>query len=266
MRKFLSSITIIVTLVMIGGCESSDKELIGGDFYRNDKNVFLKVVGEWGMSVKYIELLGANLDTFEVLGDYVGKDDKNVYLFWEKQNIPSLDVKTFEAFPNSVYAKDKNNIYYTEGFQVPVSLEVLQNADYDSFDIFEPSYVLEENEKIEYAKDKDKVFSGKDVFVGNVDVETFDRVGVIYFKDKNYVYNSYSKKIAEADPNTFGMLFFDSEYSDKKSISSYAKDRKYIYCDRGQILKEADIATFTALGYDLGEDKNQKYRGCNVFH
>ncbi len=55
----------------------------------------MKVVGEWGTSTKYLEGLEADPKTFVFLDGYLGKDDKNVFLFWEKQNIPSLDVKTF---------------------------------------------------------------------------------------------------------------------------------------------------------------------------
>lgn len=126
---------------------------------------------------------------------------------------------------NSVYAEKDGKIYYAEPFKRhtknPVYFEV-KGADPETF-------VIEENysTQLGFAYDKNNIFfDGKMI---DVDKSSFEKIGDIYFKDKNYIYRierdksiySFIKTIY--DIPTFRIFTTGSLYND------YVIDKNGVY-------------------------------------
>lgn len=114
----------------------------------------------------------ADISTITCLWPTTAKDKNSVY---EKGLLkPNLDANSFKYF-NAYYAKDKNNVYadyyYAEWYRK------IPNADTVTFQAL--------NE--EYAQDKYNLYCESHV-VPFVDRDTFEVIGRVKAKDKNYIY------------------------------------------------------------------------------
>ena len=173
-----------------------------------------------------------------------GKDDKNVYAIskfdetYSSKIIKNADVNSFEVMKNSMYTKDKNNIYYSN--------RKIIGADLPTFQIGSDGF----------SKDKNNIYFGGKKILG-VDRDTIKIIELPYIKDKNNVYYG-NKKIEGADKNTFELTY------DFKSVVNnyYSKDKNNVYYENKK-LKGIDVKTFKKVGRlvdnFLIEDKNGFY-------
>lgn len=146
-----------------------------------------------------------DLNTFQVLGDYIAKDKNNVY--YVAKIISGADASSFQ-FLNSFYSKDKNNVYCFVDYENDIG-DVLTGADVSTFEVLTGWY----------AKDKNKVYWGL-VEIG-ANAKTFQALNEAYSIDKNNVY-CYSYPIcrgiiAKADLDTF-MVLSEGCAKDKNNV------------------------------------------------
>ena len=127
----------------------------GIDVVKNGNRIFAE--GE-KLNIKSPETFEIILSKYYNVPNLIyGKDDKNVYVIskfdetYSTKIIKNADVNSFEVMKNSMYTKDKNNIYFTRNDVVK-----LEGADKDSF-------VIQENEN-DFSYDKNSVyFMGKKI-------------------------------------------------------------------------------------------------------
>jgi hypothetical protein len=153
----------------------SDKDRVKlDDMYSKDgKHVYIKTPDRSGV------IEGADPKTFVLLGSgdeesAYAKDSKTVFFFGDP--VPSADAKTFVQL-NGRYGKDLRHVYFMK--------RVVPKADLASFTAPYKSFW--------YARDKDHVFSGADIFE-KADPDTFSTGDDRYcgknctyrYEDKNY--------------------------------------------------------------------------------
>ena len=83
-------------------------KIIDNLFFTDEKAIYYLKFSEYKSSIGQIR--GADIETFEVLGNYYSKD-KNNYYYKDYVIKNEIDLDTFEVI-NSILAKDKNNLYY----------------------------------------------------------------------------------------------------------------------------------------------------------
>ena len=226
-------------------------------------------------------LKNADVNFFEALGQYYGKDKNNVYLMGEK--IKKADVKTFQVISEEFfkhYSKDKNNVY--------LETYIIEGADPKTFEIIkeEPSYSKDKKylyysgKKIDEIKDNLKIMSagvldiiknGNRIYAnGNrLDIENPENFKIIkndYYSNPNIIYgknnkNIYviigngqkirSKVIKDADINSFEIM----------EIGAYSLDKNNIYFTYSDVVKMKDVdrGSFTIGEHDFSYDKNSVY-------
>jgi len=226
-------------------------------------------------------LKNADVKSFEVLGQYYGKDKNNVYLMGEK--IKKADVKTFQVISEESfkhYSKDKNNVY--------LETYIIEGADPKTFEIIkeEPSYSKDKKylyysgKKIDEIKDNLKIMSagvldiiknGNRIYAnGNrLDIENPENFKIIkndYYSDPNIIYgknnkNIYviigngqkirSKVIKDADIDSFEIM----------EIGAYSRDKNNIYFTYSDVvkIKDVDKGSFTIGEHGFSHDKNSVY-------
>jgi hypothetical protein len=169
------------------------------------------------------EIVGADANTFTVLGGAFSKDKNYVYRAEKKVTEP-LDLASVEVIDGGNVIKDSQRVY----LNVPVKTDVLP-------------------EKLSP--------------VSGVDAKTFQYVGICsgdyiknvfksYYKDKNRIYIN-EKAIDTIDFATFQYLrnYEPGEQIESVvEVESYAKDKNHVYSPCGQILVGANPKTFN--GYD----------------
>ena len=275
------------------------------DYYSKDKNnlyyqeVKIDKIGNKNLKILYsdgVDLIkngnkifaeGKKLnikspETFEIiLSKYYnfpnliyGKDDKNVYAIskfdktYSSKVIKNADVNSFEVMENSMYTKDKNNIYFTRDNTIK-----LEGADKDSF-------VIQENDN-DFSYDKNNVyFMGKKINGINSDefriINLNNKNESFYFLTDNKnlyklinIFDEDSGKIVKTklvtietpkvDIKSFGVIKKDSDtyYRDKNNVYYYDADYKEL-----KRLESADRNSFISLKENFGKDnKNVFYNG-----
>ena len=154
--------------------------------------------------------------------------------------ISEADASSFETI-YWIYAKDKNNVYYTS--------KIIEGADPTSFATINND--LSNNLSNFYSKDKDHIFCRGEI-LAVVDLDTFmtwsNRNS--YAKDKNNVYNS-CEIINGVDVNSFEVL------------DRYGKDKNNVYWG-GYIVKGADANSFIELEDGYGKDSDNYFYGGKI--
>ena len=281
------------------------ERLFGTDYYSKDKNnlyyqeVKIDKIDNKNLKILYFDGIdvvkngnkifaeGKKLnikspETFEIiLSKYYnfpnliyGKDDKNVYAIskfdktYSSKVIKNADVNSFEVMENSMYTKDKNNIYFTRDNTIK-----LEGADKDSF-------VIQENDN-DFSYDKNNVyFMGKKINGINSDefriINLNNKNESFYFLTDNKnlyklinIFDEDSGKIVKTklvtietpkvDIKSFGVIKKDSDtyYRDKNNVYYYDADYKEL-----KRLEDADRNSFISLEANFGKDnKNVFYNG-----
>jgi hypothetical protein len=195
---------------------------------------------------KNVKLKDVDLNTFNCINSYYGKDKNSVYyldIFPAKtkgygKKIKNADPKTFtlDKFP-----RDKASVYY-EG-------DKIKGADVSAFQILNKNY----------SKDKKYIYyMGKKI--KDVDMSSFELLddpenSGLYFRDKKNIYFS-GKKLKKADALTF--QFLSSGYTKDKENVYY---RGVIYRKAGKRRYKADAETFKVLEKNYAKDKKNVYYG-----
>ncbi len=188
-----------------------------------------------------------------------------------------LDIADKETLKilNEKYAKDKDNVYFTEYRDFYYDTAIIKDANANSFELFQDkkdfaitsekrlsNETYYENEiyyaKKDYARDKNNVYYF-DKKIEESDPVTFELLSMIYAKDKNNVYLN-GKIIESLDSNTFEPIQKDSYQS------TYFKDKNSVFRYDKRI-EEADPNTFEILFYQnknntrylYTKDKNNIY-------
>lgn len=91
--------------------EINIKDLIslGGGYFKDEKYIYKKSGDDGAYIIKE-----ADLNSFEVIGDWFTKDNNNVY--YQGRKLEDADPKTFQYSPDSIFQKDKNNVYIYNNF------------------------------------------------------------------------------------------------------------------------------------------------------
>lgn len=202
--------------------------------YAKDSN---KVYYKWISPGRFwvVELPEADVDSFEVLGFNLARDNQSVWWYgkklsevdtasvalvkegfvWKDANsvwyqlkkIQDADPKTFRHLDQAFYA-DKNRVYWSNS--------ILQGADPDTFRTF--------GDDSPYGADQKQVWKANTKVTG-VDAKSFQHLHQSIYKDKNGVYLN-GQTIKGADPKTLGkMAELDQELT---ALLADAKTR-YIY-------------------------------------
>ncbi len=192
-----------------------DYALIDGVIYKYSFNDARKVIG-------------ADIDTFEVLGDQglFAKDKNNVYKDWKI--IERADPVTFKII-DSVYSRDKNYIF--------AHTSPVEYIDVNTFEII----------KGDYQKDRYNIYWQTKPLEG-ADLNSFRVIGfAMYAKDKNYVYWN-GRLIPKADPASFQIF----------EGGSFAKDHDTVF-RYGKPLYDIDAESFEYIDESCAKDKNGDY-------
>ena len=131
----------------------------GIDVVKNGNRIFAE--GE-KLNIKSPETFEIILSKYYNVPNLIyGKDDKNVYVIskstkfdetYSSKIIKNADVNSFEVMENSMYTKDKNNIYFTHSDVVQ-----MKNVDKGSFTIGENGFSHDKNSVYFYGKKLDRI-------------------------------------------------------------------------------------------------------------
>lgn len=228
-------------------------------YLKNDTSVLMTDPEEG-----YLEISGADVDSFERISYHYSKDKNNI--FFENQLLDEIDTDTFEIIEEQYmpaktsdlgYTKDANAVYYNR--------EKMESADSYTFlylniasyakDAENYFYEGEPIENIEYdtyeiinynnSKDANHVYFDREVIPG-ADPATFEHIYSFYTKDKNAVFYKL-EQMEDADPATFETF-----------LNGYSKDEDTVYY-MGNILEGADASSFEFLLSGYAKDKNYVY-------
>ncbi len=258
----------------IKGANPKTIKVLNIAYIKDDKTVF----SDFSFSNT---LKNADVESFEALGEYYGKDKNNVYLMGEK--IKKADVKTFQVISEESfnhYSKDKNNVY--------LETYIIEGADPKTFEIIkekptyskDKKYLYYSGKKIDEIKDNLKIMSagvldiiknGNRIYAnGNrLDIENPENFKIIkndYYNNPNIIYgkndkNIYviigngqkirSKVIKDADINSFEIM----------EIGAYSRDKNNIYFTYSDVVKMKDVDkdSFTIGEHGFSHDKNSVY-------
>ena len=258
----------------IKGANPKTIKVLNIAYIKDDKTVF----SDFSFSNT---LKNADVKSFEVLGQYYGKDKNNVYLMGEK--IKKADVKTFQVISEESfkhYSKDKNNVY--------LETYIIEGADPKTFEIIkekptyskDKKYLYYSGKKIDEIRDNlenmsagvlDIIKNGNRIYAnGNrLDIENPENFKIIkndYYNNPNIIYgknnkNIYviigngqkirSKVIKDADINSFEIM----------EIGAYSRDKNNIYFTYSDVvqMKDVDRGSFTIGEHGFSYDKNSVY-------
>ena len=228
----------------------------------------------------YIEVDGADTESFKVLDGSYTKDKNSVYYMGNKME--NTDSESFSNLENGYY-KDKKFIYYngkaleksdsSKGFKIAIIEKIGGPCGYN-FDMY-----ISNNDNVyafgdlvtgkakydpitftayqnEYSKDKNGVYSLGEK-IANLDTATFKFYNYAYVSDKNGVY--YNKeKISGADPKSFVLLKRDNLPDDR-----YGKDKDSVYYN-GKKIEGSDVNSFKIIDFSYAKDKDKVYFDGNV--
>lgn len=186
------------------------------------------------------KLSWADRATFQFLGRNIYSDKNGLYhettnMFSENQIVPmegEYDKATFGQVLNSIFYKDKNNIYAISGANIllgknPLEKMEVPNLDVSTFEIFDGS--------ISWGHDKNRVYFVTDGIKPCIDIDfnTFQVLSHQVAKDKNHVYYL-----------TYNLKSDNEEKTDNKSYA---------------ILSGADAPTFQKVNDREYMDKNTNW-------
>lgn len=183
---------------------------------------------EWNFEIKsgkvYKKIYQEGLQSFRIVDEYDLK-------------ITNIDAASFRIIWYW-YTKDSKNIYH--------NWLKLEWINYCSFELY--NFWNKKNLSTWMARDNSNViFNWK--ILNNIDVNTFEKVGSDFFKDKDNVFNWYFEVVKTADAKTF-------IYDNKKY---FAYDKNWVYVNNETYIKWADWKSFEKLGGYFYKDKNNVY-------
>ena len=230
-----------------------------------------------------------------------GKDDKNVYAIskfdetYSSKIIKNADVNSFEVMKNSMYTKDKNNIYFTHSDVVQ-----MKNVDKDSFTIGENGFSHDKNSVYFYGKKLDRI-SPQGFKIIDFTVNSGDSEKIAFLTDSRNLYkftygfdderyNLKNIKLSnvtnvKVDAPSFELVkeYTGSYYRDKNNVFYYdmnkkelkkvegsdrnsfvemdnffAKDNKKVYY-LGKQIENISSEGFKFVGSDIVKNKNGVY-------
>lgn len=205
------------------------------------------------------ELIKLDPKYFQIIKYDYCRDNKKIYT--GEYQLKNIDLSTFKVL-NRNYSKDKNYFYY--------GISKIQELNAKQVKIYE-NYILDDK----------KVYCGSKE-IKACDPKTFEVLGYLKSKDKNYVYDE-EDPIPRADPGSFQVLKYkngeESEYCKDESFiyyqseliiadpdtfqvlnEYYAKDDFRVF-NWGEIIKNADSKSFTIIKDDWGKDKDNIFYG-----
>ncbi len=241
----------------------------------------------------FVEIEEADPDSFEILNHCYSKDENRVY--FTNVVITDANSKTFKVLDRN-YSKDSIDIYFQQYAIVGAdmgSFKIVSNNEKEGYyskdkeHLFQRHLIVSnlapENFTIEKTDDIEKGLF--DCLNNEIDKDTFEVINSNYAKDKNNVYifvrgdrgTSYCYKIAEADPESFEVVFnfwakdSDSTFHEFKEIigdvdsetfevidDNYAKDETHVYY-QGSEIPEADPETFEVIDDNYAVDDENVY-------
>ncbi len=233
-----------------------DKNFIYGEGKRiegSDPNTFQLLNSHYTKDKNHVYYQGqivkeANSDSFEIMSgkrSNLAKDKYAVYSYGER----IADLGTFQVL-DDYYSKDKNHVFY--------SYRKIEGADSATFEI------ISSRRRSSLAKDKYAVY-GYGERIEGADPSTyaiFFEGNLTFAKDKYAVYTENGeRKINEADPDTFEIIYSDDHYD-------FAKDKNHVFVVVAtamggsvvNIIDGADLSTFETLTGKYSKDKNHVYR------
>ena len=201
----------------------------------------------------------------------VHKDKNSVYFNYEKKNINSVDIKSFEAVEEldesfikdpwrinnfkGLFFKDKKLVYYKdkalEGSDPKKSIIILAAFDGKKENDINTVIFFPCNDYIEdtqvYSSNNNNIYY-KDRKISGADKESFaiEKKNVFYSRDKNFVY-FMGEKQEKIDNDTFEMLSY-----------RYSKDKNHVYRNN-RIFDGTDPDSFVILDDNYVKDKNSVY-------
>ncbi len=239
--KFITLIILFVLLV--SGCSFSQKTKIKEE-NKNKITNKEKIVDEKKNNKEEI----IDYDKFELIGCKLGKYNKKIYTIRPAS-------KSSYDYAHGYYGEETAERGY-------FAYKRIWGVDTESFEF------LKENDYSCYVKDKNKAFYLKKggglntvsvTEIVGADVKSFEAYDFdFYSRDNNFVYYK-TKKVTDADPNTFGVV--EDPYPYKK-IKKRTKDKSSIFF-LGKKIKNSDSKTFSFTGNiaqsSYAKDKNQVY-------
>jgi hypothetical protein len=147
---------------------SENWEYIKLYFYKNKNNklIYYLTCSDGSGPAFHQLLYNIDFDTFLDFGSYALDKDSVYYSFLMSDGLKIIklneaDRQTFETFGNTMYAKDKNNVYYSRH-------GIFENADLETF---EPLY-FKSNESIPpLARDKYHIYIWDEILQDTIQIE-----------------------------------------------------------------------------------------------
>ena len=178
----------------------------------------------------------------------------------------SIDPQSFRAL-SSIYAKDKNEVYFKHSFRTGFLLLKLPQADSSSFEI-ETEHMAKDKSHVWYRKEiiegidpgtlkvihEDFVWKDanhvwyKQHIIEDADPRTFQYLGNNYYKDSRRVFWA-SSPIEGADPLTFRLFQLDLPYG---------RDRNAVWYTN-KLIENVDVDTFDAIHQGVYKDESAVY-------
>lgn len=247
---------------------------------------------------RWVEIEGADAETFEVLGYELAKDSEHLY--FRNQVVDFVDYPSFEVLEHAYHCYiDKNHVYQLRGGEVKTYidesgdevaksfdyLDIVEEADAQSYELLFP---LGSESGADYARDKKHVFWHNEVIDDEVDHATFRPLTPFILADKNYIYTEGLRaKVLNEHQSSEGFKLIgknaDIVYTDEllyyvladniwqfevddadtlgdfDSAWFFTLDHKVYYC--GEEIEGADSETFEVI-YPFGQmsrDKDHLY-------
>lgn len=175
-----------------------------------------------------IPIKGAKRNRIEILSsEYIAFDNQ---IFVSSMSIDEVDIETFSIYPNSMFSKDKNRVYYKN--------MIVKKADPKTFEVISAQF-QRDNEHVWYMgsllcadSQSFKVFTCETSAGFNKDMS-------LYACDKNRVYYQYLI-LDDADIKTFRVL------RSAKSDELYGVDEKRVFYHH-MYLEYADAKSFRVI-------------------
>lgn len=208
------------------------------NFFTDGNSVFHKFKGEQYYDYPtyrycyddfYLQLKDADIKTFKPLNSVYSKDKNNVYFY---SRIISADSKTFEVIDN-LFAKDKYGIWYN-GRKTKIensnTFEIINSAIKSEFHFAKNQFNVYANSNVKI--DKFSGYANLLLPLKNSNPSTFTEINDVWAKDKKNVY-WFGRIYKKADAKTF-------EKISERPLTEfdYARDKNHVYIANGITLKK----------------------------
>ena len=244
MKRHLFTTLSLATLLLTS-CYTEGYKIVDGKVYYHERT--------FSFGPKDYLLEGADAATFSDMRDCYAHDAHHAW--YRDQQLPGVNGSEFRYLKHG-YAKD-NRIVFLNG-------KLVVGADAATFRIHSDYYTED---------DHDFYWQGHPLFVS--DKASFQLLGkdsgyeTDWGRDRYHVYFLASKpdsigtpphRMRIADYDSFSKVPQQPENKDRVLSGFYARDKYYVYY-RDTIVPGADPETFIEIDWEVGKDKNGKYKG-----